>query len=326
MAMTRKKILGAFLMVFALGALRASAEETGGFERTVKVSGAVNLEVTSGSGSITVRSGSDNEVHVVAKIHAGSSWLGGGSAAEKIQRIQNNPPVEQQGNTIRIGRMEDRSLQQNVSIDYDISAPAQTKLSSNTGSGDQTIRGLQLPLSAKTGSGSIVIENAGADTHITSGSGDLTINSVKGTLSASTGSGGIHATGIAGDVSVSTGSGDVEIEEVAAGNTRVGTGSGSVKVRGNKGGLRIDTGSGDIRAEGEPTADWRIGTGSGEIGLKVPAQVSFNLDARTSSGRLKVNHAVTTQGTVSKNRIQGKVGNGGALIDVHTASGDIAID
>ncbi|HET6841783.1 MAG TPA: DUF4097 family beta strand repeat-containing protein [Candidatus Angelobacter sp.] len=324
--MNRKKLLGSFLMIFVLGALQARAEETGGFERTLKVSGAVNLEVTSGSGNITVHSGSASEVHVVAKIHAGSSWLGGASAAEKIQRIQNNPPVEQQGNTIRIGRMEDRSLQQNVSIDYDITAPAQTKLSSSTGSGEQNIRGLQLPLSAKTGSGSIVIEDAGADTHITAGSGDLKVSSVQGTLSATTGSGGIHAVGIAGDVSVSTGSGDVEIEQVAAGNTRVGTGSGSVKVRGNKGGLRIDTGSGDIRAEGEPTADWRIGTGSGEIGLKVPAQASFNLDAKTSSGRLTVHHPVTMQGTISKNHVQGKVGNGGVLVDVHTGSGDIAID
>jgi Putative adhesin len=324
--MNRKKLLGSFLMIFVLGVLQAGAEETGSFERSLKISGAVDMEVTSGAGNITVHNGSDNEVHVVAKIHAGSSWLGGASAAEKIKRIQNNPPVEQQGNTIRIGRIEDRDLQQNVSIDYDITAPAQTKLTSHTGSGDQTIRGLQLPLSAKTGSGGIVIENVGAETRVAAGSGDLKISSVKGALSATTGSGSIHASGISGDVSASTGSGDVEVEQVAAGNTRVETGSGHVKVRGNKGGLHIETGSGDIHAEGEPTADWRIGTGSGEIGLKVPSQASFTLDAKTSSGRLTVHHPVTTQGSISKNHIQGKVGNGGALIDVHTASGDIAID
>jgi hypothetical protein len=39
-----------------------------------------------------------------------------------------------------------------------------------------------------------------------------------------------------------------------------------------------------------------------------------------------VNHPYTTQGTVAHNHIQGKVGNGGALLDVHTGSGDIEVE
>jgi len=79
-------------------------------------------------------------------------------------------------------------------------------------------------------------------------------------------------------------------------------------------------------AEGEPTADWRLGAGSGNITLKVPTQASFNIDARTSSGTLKVNHPVTMQGSLGHNHIQGKVGNGGVLLDVHTGSGDIEVE
>ena len=32
------------------------------------------------------------------------------------------------------------------------------------------------------------------------------------------------------------------------------------------------------------------------------------------------------QGGISKNHIQGKVGNGGVIIDVHTGSGNVEID
>ncbi len=320
------KNLGLLLLTLGISALPLSASPTGHFERTLQVSGTVDLEITSGSGNVTIHTGGSGSVSVSAKIHASNSWLFGGDAEERIRRIEKNPPVEQQGNTIRIGKIEDRELQRNISIDYDVTVPAQTRLVSHTGSGDQTISGLQLPLTAKTGSGNVTIENIGSDARISSGSGDLKINSVKGVLNAQAGSGNIRAQGVAGEIVASTGSGDVEMHQVAAGDVKVETGSGNVRLFGVKGGLRAETGSGDIHAEGEATHDWRLGAGSGNITLRIPAQASFNLDARTSSGTLKVNHPVTTQGSMSHNHIVGKVGSGGVLLDLHTGSGDIEIE
>jgi putative adhesin len=318
-----------FLFVLAgLAVLPLHAATTGHFERTLQVSGPVELEVTSGSGNITVHQGGNGSVYVSAKIHASStSWLfGGGNVEERIHRIEQNPPVVQQGNSITIGKFDDRDLTRNISIDYDVTVPAKTHLSSRTGSGDQTISGLQLPASAKTGSGNITVEQISAEVRVSSGSGDLKVNSVKGALYCETGSGNIHADDIAGDVSASAGSGNIEVRQTAGGSAKAETGSGNIKLNGVKGGLRAQAGSGDIHAEGEPTSDWRLGSGSGNITLRVPAQASFNIDARTSSGSLTVKHAVTMQGTLSRNHIQGKVGNGGVLLDVHTGSGDIQVD
>jgi len=325
--MKSAKIRVIVLALLALAAVQLQAAETGSFDKTLQVSGPVDLNVTSGSGNITVRTGASSVVHVSAKIRASDHWLGGGMSAHgKIQKIQANPPIEQTGNSIRIGRIEDRELQQNVSIDYDLTVPAQTRLAANTGSGDQTINGLQLPLTAKSGSGNLTVENIGADVRLGAGSGDLKITSVKGALNAATGSGNVLATGIAGEITANTGSGKVEVEQTGAGNVRVGTGSGNVKLRGVRGGLRVETGSGDIRVEGEPTGDWRAGAGSGNIELKLPSSASFNIDVRTSSGELKVNRPVTMQGNLGKHHVQGKVGNGGVLLDLHTGSGDIEVN
>jgi hypothetical protein len=318
--------LGLFLLALAIGALPLSAAPTGHFERTLQVSGPVDLEVMSGSGNITVHSGGGGSVYVSAKIHASNSWLFGGNEEDKIRRIEKNPPVEQQGNTIRIGRIEDSELTRHISIDYDLTVPAQTRLNSHTGSGDTAITGLQLPLTARTGSGNITVENIAADSRINSGSGELKINGVKGSLHAETGSGNIHAEAVAGEVTATTGSGNIEMRQVSAGDVKVETGSGNVRLYGVNGGLRASTGSGDIQAEGQATHDWRLGAGSGNITLRLPAQASFNLDARTSSGTLKINRPVTVQGSIAKNHIQGKVGSGGVILEVHTGSGDIAID
>jgi hypothetical protein len=322
------KALALVITLTGLAALPLQAATTGHFEKTLQVSGTVELEVTSGSGNITVHQGGVGSVYVSAKIHGNTgSWLfGGGNIEERIHRIEQNPPVVQQGNSIRIGKIEDRELTRNISIDYDVTVPAQTRLNSSSGSGDLTISGLELPITAKTGSGNVTVERISADSRVSSGSGDLTINSVKGILYAQTGSGNIRADGIAGDAFVDTGSGDIQVRQSAGGSVKAQTGSGNIKLQGIKGGLRADAGSGNIQAEGEPTADWRLGAGSGNVTLRVPSQASFNIDARTSSGTLKINHPVTTQGTMARNHVQGKIGNGGVLLDVHTGSGDIEVE
>lgn len=327
------KVIRNAALVFAaiaVSAIPAVAAPTGHFERSLKVNGQVDMEITSGSGNVTVHTGTNDTVQISAKIHGsnnGTSWLfGSGDIEEKIRKIEQDPPVRQQGNMIVVGRVEDRELLRNISIDYDVTVPAQTKLLSQTGSGDQTISGLQQSLTAKTGSGNITLDNIGAETRVHTGSGDLKINNVKGNLFADTGSGNIRTYGVAGEIDAHTGSGDVEMHQVAAGDIRVGTGSGNVKLQGIKGGLRAQTGSGDIQAEGEATRDWRLGAGSGNITLKLPGQASFDLDARTSSGTLKVSHPVSYQGGITKNHIHGKVNNGGVALDLHTGSGDIYIE
>ncbi|MBZ5531427.1 MAG: DUF4097 domain-containing protein [Acidobacteriia bacterium] len=317
------------LLGLAMSAIPAHAAATGHFERTLQVSGEVTLEVTTGSGNITVRTGNGSTVEVRAKLHGSnsSSWLfGGGNIEDKIRKIEQNPPVEQQGSIIHIGRIEDHELTRNVSIDYELTVPAQTKLTSRTGSGDQWISGVQLSLTAKTGSGNITVDNVGSSARIESGSGDLKINSIKGALSAQTGSGNIRAEGVAGEIVANSGSGNIEMHQVSAGDVRAAAGSGNIKLYGLKGGLRADTGSGDIHAEGEPTHDWRLGAGSGNIKLHVPSQANFNLDARTTSGTLDIKRPVTMQGQLSRKHIQGKVGNGGVLLDLHTGSGDIELN
>jgi hypothetical protein len=330
MKVTAIRNIGLALAVVAITAAQALAAPTGHFERTLKVSGQVDLELMSGSGNINVHTGGNDTVQISAKIHGsnnGASWLfGSGNVEENIRKIEQNPPIQQQGNMIVVGRVEDRELVRNISIDYDVIIPAQTKLTSQTGSGDQTITGVQQALSAKTGSGNITLDNIGADARVHSGSGDLKINNVKGALFADTGSGNIRAYGVAGGIDAHTGSGDVEMHQVAAGDIKVGTGSGNVKLQGVKGGVRAQTGSGDIQAEGEATRDWRLGAGSGNITLKLPSQASFDLDARTSSGTLKVSHPLTYQGEISKKHIHGKVNNGGVALDLHTGSGDIYIE
>lgn len=313
--------LVAIAILLALGSLPAFSAE-GSFDRTLNVTGPVRLDVSTGSGSIQVRTGSGNQVHVTGHIKS-TDWFG--NSEDRIKRIEANPPIQQSGNDIRIGHLEDREMMHNISISYELVIPADTELRSHTGSGSQTIAGVHGATEASSGSGDLRISDIGSRLRAETGSGDLEIDRIQGAVRARAGSGSIHATSVAGGFDAETGSGRISLQQSAPGSVRVDTGSGGMELRGVKGSLEARAGSGGIEVEGEPTGPWTVHTGSGTVRLQLASNTSFDLDARTSSGSLSVNQPVTVQGSLAKKHIQGKVRGGGVPVDVETGSGDIEI-
>jgi len=310
-------------IVFLGGSSRAA---DGQFNKTLTVSGAVDLQVETGSGEIKVRPGSDNSVHIVGRIHAGNGWFSDDNAEQRVKLIEQNPPIYQDGNTIRVGRIQDERLRRNISIDYEITTPTNTRLVAETGSGDIDASGLQLNLKAKTGSGTVVISDIGSEVRADTGSGDVTLDNIKGRAYVDTGSGSIHAKSIGGAFVGDTGSGDVELEQNAPGETKIDTGSGTVHATGLTGPVTIDTGSGDITADGQVKAEWHLDAGSGNVELRVPSDAAFDLYAHTNSGSIDTsNHSVEVTGVLRHTELRGKVRGGGALVEIKTGSGDITL-
>lgn len=301
----------------AVAALGSAVEKEGSFDRALDVAGAVELEVVSGSGSITIRAGASDKVRVHGEIRSRDDG--------KVRLLEENPPIEQNGNVIRIGFIEDRDLRRGVSISYEIDVPAETKLVSRTGSGSQSIGNIHGPLVAKTGSGSLEIGTIGDDVEASSGSGRISIDRVEGSLSVHTGSGSIRARAVAGPIAANSGSGSVQIDQTAPGAAEVHTGSGDIRLTGIRSGLEVRTGSGDLDVVGEIAGDWTLRAASGDITLTLPAEAAFDLDAETSSGDIDTDHPVLIRGRVHRKTLRGAVRGGGPLLAIHTSSGDIRI-
>src|SRR5262245_19827881 len=77
---------------------RATAQRRaieGSFERTLNVSGVVDLDVSTGSGSIEVRPGSSGRVEIRGRIRAGGDWWRSDrNAEEAVRQLESNPPIE----------------------------------------------------------------------------------------------------------------------------------------------------------------------------------------------------------------------------------------
>jgi DUF4097 and DUF4098 domain-containing protein YvlB len=295
----------ALVVLFASAMVFASTPQ-GTFEKTLTVSGPVDLEVLTHSGDVTVRAGSSGSVFIRGKIYVGNHWLGGNRDAD-VHEIEQHPPIRQEGNNIHIEYVNMR----NISVDYEISVPANTTVRTRSGSGDQTIEGTHGNVDTQTGSGDVKLEN------------------LTGEIRLQTGSGNIRARHISGPVRGGTGSGDVEIDEAASGDIDLHTGSGNINARGVQGGFHGETGSGDVTAEGTQTGSWEIRTGSGNVHVRLPANAAFDADISTSSGSVDVGEPIemTVQGRVgdTHKQIHGKVHGGGPLLRIRTGSGDIHI-
>lgn len=314
-----------FLAAVLAMAPMAAVGEQGSFDRTLDVSGPLSLEVKTGSGSIEVTAGAPGQVRVYGEIKVRSGLLGVSGAADKVRRIEENPPIVQEGNVIRIGVTDDEDLLRDVSISYQITAPAETSLVSRSGSGSQVVGDLRGPVDVSTGSGSVRLGTIGGDVKAKSGSGSIRIDAAGGTLIAKAGSGSITALRVGASINASTGSGSIELEQSGSGNVIVHSGSGGVRVRGVRGGVTVDTGSGSIAVAGEMTADWRLDASSGDVEVELPPGAAFELDVRTSSGNIESDHPVTVTGTLSKKTLRGSVRGGGSRLDIETSSGSVVI-
>jgi len=303
--------------------LASAQTNEGAFERTLKVDGAVELSVRSGSGSIHVVPGGAGSVRISARIR-GNRGLFSGDVSSQIRQIERNPPIEQTGNRIRVGWFADEDLGRRVSISYEVTVPADTSLNASTGSGGIEVGDLKGRAEVKSGSGSITVGRVGGPVTASTGSGGIDV-AAAASLDARSGSGSISASAIGGPAKASTGSGGVRVAQTGKGEVAVSSSSGEVVVTGVDGPATVSASSGSIVVEGRPAGPWNIHSSSGGVTLRLPPDAAFDLDARASSGSIKSEHPITMTGTIDRHRLHGKVRGGGALVEVRSSSGGIRI-
>lgn len=281
------------------------ARSEGHFDRTLSVSGAVNLDLTTGSGDVVIKAGGANQVVVHGTIRGNNEWFSSSDAA--VHQVESNPPIQQSGSSIRIGYDLPEDVKRHVSISYEVTVPPSTVVQVHSGSGDVEVTGVRSDVQAHSGSGEIRLRDLG------------------GHVNVQTGSGNIQAQNVTAPFYGQTGSGDIEANLTGAGDVDVHTGSGTIRVHGIKGGVRARTGSGDIETNGDVAGPWQLHTGSGTIRMALGSSGGFNLDVHTSSGSIHSDLPITVQGSLGSHELKGTVRGGGPEVQVATSSGDVDI-
>ena len=281
------------------------------FEREMEVRVPLQLEVATGSGDISVHRGEEGKLRVTSEfgVRAGSQE----EAEELARRIREDPPIEVEGDLVRVGGLRKYNLRTwaagpSAVFDFSISTPSETEVRVESGSGDQSVRNLKGPVTAKAGSGDIQVQDVEGHVEIDTGSGDIAVVRVRSSVSASIRSGDLDLGEIGGEVSVRIGSGDARLRHLG-------------------GSIHVTSGSGDVNLESTVPdgVEWILKAGSGDVGLLLPGGSRFNLSARSVLGEIETGFGLQASGGIGK-RVEGKVGdNPTTSITIKTAHGDIKI-
>jgi DUF4097 and DUF4098 domain-containing protein YvlB len=306
------------MLLFA-PALTVAADNT--FDRTFTVSGPVRLDLSNGSGSVEIRGSSDGKVHIYGKVSPG--WSLFGKADKNVGEVTSNPPVEQNGDTIKIGK--NSSWLKNVSIDYKIEVPRDTEVDAGVASGGVTIDNVRGPVKASSASGYLHVYRVERDTQLSAASGSIDVSSIGGFLRVSSASGDIVIANVKGTINVNAASGSIRVEKP---NDRVdaSAASGSIDVQGAQADLKVHAISGSINVSGDPSSNrlWELKSVSGSVDLRVPPTSSFLLSAEATSGDIRTNIPVIIE-EQGKHSLRAHVGSSSGRIEVHTVSGAINV-
>jgi len=130
------KIASAMGLAVALTLAAAAAHAAdANFDRTLKVSGQVDLTINTGSGHIHLKRGPAGSLHISGRVRPG--W---GQSDDRAREIAAHPPIQQTGNIVHIGFQHDAP--RNIAIDYDVEAPDDAIVAAATGSGDIAVDGV----------------------------------------------------------------------------------------------------------------------------------------------------------------------------------------
>jgi DUF4097 and DUF4098 domain-containing protein YvlB len=279
------------------------------------------LELANASGDVTITGSADNTVHVHADVK--SSGMGFGSTQERLNEIVSNPPIEQKGDTIRIGK--DVRGMRNVSIAYVIEVPHDTEVSTAVASGSQTIRNVRGPVKVDSASGSIRVDRVERMTSLVTMSGSIEATNLGDGIRASSASGSVTVSDIKGDVRINSLSGSTQVFK-PGGRVEADTASGSVEVQGALSDVKAHAASGTVDVRGNPASNsyWDLKTISGVVQLGIPTDANFHLSAEAVSGNIRADVPIIIE-EQGKHSLRARVGNGGARVEVHTVSGEIRV-
>jgi hypothetical protein len=155
--------------------------------------------------------------------------------------------------------------------------------------------------------------------------GDVTTTGVAGPADAQTSNGVVRLAGATAGATVRTSNGHVEVE--GGGPLDIETSNAAILIQGAGATVRAATSNGQISFDGTLSdAAQAMETSNERIDLRLPADASFGLDARTTNAEVTLDgFDIRTTGAASGSSLQGTVGTGGPSITLRTSNNPIVV-
>ena len=321
--MSTRSLVAGVILLAALSIAAPAAAQRFAFERTYDVGQSLVIDVSTTRGKINVRTGEPGRVVVTGAATVRIGLMAPSDAVERARRVAERPPIEQNGDRLRLRAPMDPDDNRAMTVNYDLRVPPNARLIAVSDSGAIDVRDLAGHAEVRTQSSAIVLTALGS-ADVETGSGDVRLDGAAGAVRISTSSSAITARGLSGGLHARTGSGRVIASFTGAGPVNVGTSSSAIELNGVSGALTTTTESGRTTLSGTPSAAWDVSAGSGSIDVDFRVPVNATLHAMTGSGSVETPERMVT-GSIEKRRVDGEIGSGGPVVRLASRSGSIRV-
>jgi DUF4097 and DUF4098 domain-containing protein YvlB len=269
-----------------------------------------SLELKTVSGNVTVSAGNDKDVHIEIVRESRGRTAEEAQAGLDAVKVK----IDHQGERATVS-VEYPQDQQNfhVNVSYTVSAPAGTRVSATSVSGNVSVRDIKGDVAAVTVSGDATAAGTGVTT---------TVKSISGAVSATdvTGSGNLTATSV---------SGNVVLDRIAARRMDANSVSGNITARSisaDQASLQSVSGTIDYSGTIARAGHYDLQSHSGNVRLVASGSGGFELQATTFSGQIRPGPELALKNVSQTSRsLRGTVGDGSAVVSASTFSGNVAI-
>jgi hypothetical protein len=287
--------------------------------RTLKLgaNGVLALGNIAGDIAVTRGSGSDVTVEIVKTARGRDA----NDSRELLQLVQVEVTERSGRADVRTRYPNDQQRNNrrnfNVSVAYNVTAPAGARLSIESISGNVKVTDIKGDVSANTVSGDVRITGGARISAAKTISGIVEIADVQtdGALESGSVSGDVILRRVsARRIEASSVSGNIRLEELQCERVEASSTSGSVAY------------AGGLARGGR----YEFNSFSGEVRLTLSGNTGFEVDANSFSGDIRTDLQLTTRGSNGGRRgrrteLSGTFGDGSAILDLTTFSGSIVI-
>ena len=321
----RTRSLGVGVVILATLAIAApAAAQRFTFERTYDVGASPVIDVATNRGKINIRAGEPGRVVVTGAATVRLGLTVPVNAVELARKVAEKPPIEQNGDRLRLRAPSDPGEDRAMTVNYDVRVPPNARVIAGSDSGAIDVRDVGGAVEVRTQSSSVALSDLAGTADIDTGSGAVTVDRVGGIVRVSTSSSAITARNLRGGLRARTQSGRVFASFAGQGPVDVQTQSSAIDLSGVSGALTTFSESGHTYVTGEPSAAWNVSSGSSGIDVHFASKVNATLHATTNSGTVYTPDRLVT-GSIERQRVEGAIGSGGPVVRLASRSGSIRV-
>jgi DUF4097 and DUF4098 domain-containing protein YvlB len=278
----------ASIVAIPLLAAAASAQASDHWDKTYNLTAAPALVLTTGDSSLNIKSCGDCKT---VQIHVN---------AQNRKLSDYRLEEDQSGDTIHFSLKEKPHLGllhvewHNVSVAVEVETPANLTLHAETADGNLNASGLNGAINLRSSDGHQTIADVSGTLNVQASDGGVDLHNIAGTLDAHTSDGNLNISGKLDRINVRTSDGSLTLE---------------------------------LANDSSLKADSTLHSSDGSITVRLPKELSANLDVSTSDGKIDCNLPLTLNGFHSSgdsdHAVRGKLNAGGALLSIHTSDGSV---